>query len=253
MFVSEQPARTPQARLYLVKDEQGALLIHQAARRLQESLFQGIDTAFALDRFHHHRADSFVHRLLQGGNIIAFHISEARKQRPEGLLLLRLGGGGERSHGAAMEAAVKNDYPDFPLAAQVTAPFTRQFYGALVSLGAAVGKEHLAAEAVLGDQLRQPGGGHRVIKVGHMAEHGRLLPDGPHHGGMAVPQIIDGQAGYEIQVGVAFFVIQVTALAPHENHRLPGVGGHDVAIVLLFDVCHKTMCFTRSWCLYPCG
>ena len=108
----------------------------------------------------------------------------------------------------------------------------RQLDGALVGLGAGVGKENLIEAAVLDDELRGLDGGLIVEVVGAVQDRVGALFEALHDRGMAVTETVDGDTADEVEVLVAVLVEDVDALA-----ALHGDGHTDmVAVEILVTV-----------------
>ena len=166
------------------------------------------------------------------------------RQRLEGLLLGRLGRGGKRRQGAAVEAlGQRDDEARGQLGVfagglrAATGVQARQLDGALVGLGAGVREEGLPR---LGARLIDVGVQHvrqqlghfpavlDVVVVAHVDELGRLIAHGLHDGGVAVAEAADADAGEEVEVLVAGIVDERHAVAFDEFHGLAGEGAHHV-------------------------
>src|SRR5207247_303115 len=123
-------------------------------------------------------------------------------------LILLLAGGGEGGERAAVEGAGGGE-DLVASAAVIGAPAPRELHGRLVRLGAAVAEKGPLGErmpAEQGGQLRRRGA---VVNVRGMQQPRRLRLHGLDHGGMAVPEVVDGEAGEEVEVALAVGVPQL--------------------------------------------
>ncbi len=55
-----------------------------------------------------------------------------------------------------------------------------------------------------------------------------LFPDGGHHVWMAMPEIADGEAGYEIEIFFSVRIPDTASLATDQSDGVTPVGGGDV-------------------------
>ena len=130
-------------------------------------------------------------------------VGEAGHQRPEALVILRLGGGGGRAEGAAVESALERDDLVAMLGRAVQAD---QLDRRLVGLGAGVAEERLPAEAPfrkrLGPKPLQLG----VPGVGDVDQLAQLIADGLDHRGRAMTQQVAAPAGKQIEIAIPLVV-----------------------------------------------
>src|SRR5439155_14720016 len=100
-----------------------------------------VDAALALDRLDEDGARLAVDQLGRRAEVAERGVAEARQQRFESLVILRLAGGAERAHRAAVEAVEHRD----DLVAARLAEQPRDLDHRLVGLGAAVSEDTLTA------------------------------------------------------------------------------------------------------------
>ena len=146
-------------------------------------------------------------------------------------MVVGLAGGGHGVHGASVEGVERGDDLVGPVLVQL-AVAAGQLQRALHGLGAAVAEEHPVHARVLNEHLGDVQLRQGVELVGCLDERRRLLGDGVHHHRRAVPQVVHGPAGHEVDVLLAVGVPHSRALAPHDDHR---PSAHGLGIVLLLD------------------
>ena len=129
-------------------------------------------------------------------------VLEARHDRAEAFVILRLGGRGDAAKRAAMEASLEGD----DLVAGAIAAKPHEFDRRLVGLGAGVAEEGLAAKRPLRKQLGPAALRLDVPGVGNMNQRGDLLLHGLDHRLGAVAEEVAAPAGKEIEVDVALGV-----------------------------------------------
>ena len=197
---------------------------------LQVLVTQRPHAALALDRLHHDCAHVRAHGCVECGAVVGGHGTEAHRQRLEGFLEPVLSRGGQRLHGAAVEAALERDDGLTLRALVLDGPAARRLHRALVGFGAGVGKERLPAillpcqaADLLGDLATVLG----VEVVGGLQQLAGLLGDGGRHRRVGVTQRAHGNAGEKVEVLCTFVVIEVDALAAHEELRA-AIGVHHV-------------------------
>ena len=84
-----------------------------------------------------------------------------------------------------------------------------------------------------------------------MEQAGGLLANSLHDAGMGMTQRIHAQAGDEIEILLAFCVVEEHTLAAFEGDRITVIGLEKVAALEvdnLFEVCHGKQDFTRVGC-----
>jgi len=221
VLVGPQGSRASQPGLDLVVDQSGAVLVAGRPRGVQQLVVEDMNAALALDRFEQHRGGALVDGGGDGPRGRRDR-KETGHERSEGRLLGLLRRRRQRSVGASVKAALQRD----DVAAGLG--LARDLQRRLVGLGAGVGKVHPAAQRALGQPLGQRHRGLGVDEVADVNQLRRLLGDRAHDGGVAVAQRADRQAGLEVQVLVALVVVEQRALAAHELHGHPHVGGDQV-------------------------
>lgn len=140
VLIAIQLARAPHAGLHLVHHEQDIALLAERRQRLDKSLVQRADAAFALDQLDHHRAGVLVNLCLDALQV-GIGVGKALGKGGEVLMEPRLPGRGQRRHRAAMERIVQGHNPVAALPMRLDAVLARQLDRALVGLRAGVCKE----------------------------------------------------------------------------------------------------------------
>ena len=196
------------------------MAVAERAHTGEEPRLRGHHAALALHRLQHHRADvAGRHRRLELREVVEIDVPEARGQRLEAFLVLRLRGRGDRGQRAAVETAAEGD-DDATLggAALRACPLARELDRRLVGLGARVAQEHPLGET---RGLRQFGGeAHRRLAVEDIAgvpEAAGLLGQHRHEAGVAVPEATHRDAGGEVDELAALDVPHATAKAACEH------------------------------------
>src|SRR6185295_1899431 len=75
-------------------------------------------------------------------------------------------------------------------------------------------------ERVPAEKLGELADGRAVVEVRGVEQGRRLGADRLHHGGMAVPEVVDRETGEEVEVALAVGVPQLAAPPAHERDRL---------------------------------
>ena len=149
-LVGEPVAGPSAAGLHLVENQQQLVLVGQLAQAGQETVGRNADAAFALDRLDHDGGRLVVDQPRHGLQVAKGGVDEAGHQRPEPLVVLRLGRGRGGAQRPAVEAALERD----DLVALLGRVQPGELDRRLVGLGARVAEERLAAETPL---ARGPG------------------------------------------------------------------------------------------------
>lgn len=108
----ERLARAVYAGLHFVAHQQRPVVMREFLRCLQEFPRAGMHAGFSLDAFEHDGADAvFVGGECLGErvDVVDGRMQKTAGQRLEGFLFSGLRGGGQRFHGAPVEAAVEGD------------------------------------------------------------------------------------------------------------------------------------------------
>ena len=213
----------------------------QLVQSLDKILGQGIDAALALDQLHQDGA-----YVVPGGGLDGLQsglgIAEALYQRGKILAVeLILTGGGERSHGAAVEGVGERQNGAAARAVFVIAVFPGHLDEAFVALGAGVAEKHTGHAAAPAQLLSQQGAGLGIEQVGDVAQLADLLHDG------RLPLIVggthgvDADAGAEVDIFLACLVIQRGVFAMVDIHVVPPIGVNDILAVqgLQFFMSHR--------------
>ena len=227
---AEGLAAAVQARLHLVEDDQAVVGVGELAHMLQVLVAQRPHAALALDGLHHDCAHVRAHGCVECGAVVGGHGAKAHRQRLERLLEPVLRRGGQRLHGASVEAALERNDGLALRALVLDGPAARRLHRALVGFGTGVGKERLPAillpcqaADLLGNLTAVLG----VEVVGGLQQLASLLGDGGRHRRVGVTQRAHGNAGEKVEVLGTFVIIEVDALAAHKELRA-AIGVHHV-------------------------
>ena len=113
---------------------------------------------------------------------------------------------------------------------------TRQLYGTLHRLGAAVRKEDAIEARELAQALGQLSLIFVVIEIRNVNKPGRLLADGLDDTRMSMAQGIHAQSGYEVEILLTFEVVEENAFAAFESNRIPVVGREEKTLFEIGDL-----------------
>ncbi|CAM2158588.1 conserved hypothetical protein [Paraburkholderia tropica] len=215
-FIGEQRARAAAAGLHFIDDQQDAVLLRERAQLLHEFARSGDHAAFALDRLEHHGDRLRVDELLDRRDVVQIGLRETRHLRCVDRVPARLAARRHRRDRAAVEAVVERDDLERAVA-MLFAPLARELDRAFVGFGAAVGEEHLVEAAMLGEQARETR--HRLVVEGRrrIDEQARLLVHRFDHAVVAVAEAVDRPALNEVEIALAFVVVEPRPLAMREN------------------------------------
>ena len=195
--------------------------------------------ALALNTFYHNRA-RFVSITTQNSVHIRVCIFKALKERIEIFMKFVLPGGRERGN----RAAVKGIFERYYLISAILriAVLAGNFYGTLVSLGAAVAEEHLLRARLFAQELCQLCLGHRIVQVGRVLNFVELCDDRalPHL--VAHAEDVYANAAGAIYVLLAVYVVQPAPFAPLEGDVKAGLGRSDILFIVAENLVfiHKT-------------
>src|SRR5205807_10271552 len=139
----------------------------------------------------------------------------------EALMVLLLSRGGEGRERPAVKRPGGGE--DLVAPALLAAPPPGELHRRLVRLGAAVAEEDALGKRMAAEEPSELGRWRRVVDVGGVEQLRGLRPDCVDDGRMAVAEVVDGEAGEEVEVALAVGVPQLGAAAAHEGDGLPGV------------------------------
>lgn len=243
ILIAEPFAGAAYAGLDFVADEKAVSFRAEFSELLHVFLRRDVDAAFALNGLKDHCYGLIVYGLFHGSDVIVWNVGETGNQGSEGSLVLFLGGGGEGAEGPAMERICGGD--EFILCfGLVLAPIPCDFHGAFYGFCAGIAEEDLAGERMLDDKLGQFGLKLVVVVVRKMDELFGLIFYGLHYLGVAVAQEACPPSGEKVKVLVAVFVEEPGSLAFYEGGFDPGVGLHDVAVVIVVNI-HTYFTFSK--------
>ena len=237
MHVGIQLARAPVAGLDLIHDKDDVFFQGKLPDRLYITFIQRDHAAFALYAFDHDGCCFILfgqrfHFLIAAG----LRVDEARRQRPEQLVIMVLSRGGEGRQRAAVEAVFQRDDGKTVSTVFFGGVFARRLDGAFVALRAGIGEEYFLHSGAFTQHLRQFAAGSGIVKVGHMLHapelrcHG-LLPCLIRHaeGG-------DGDPAAQVDILPALIIPHKGTAARNDLKREPLVCIGNVAIVSFFYV-----------------
>jgi hypothetical protein len=172
-----------------------------------------------LDRLDHDRRRLVVDPLADRVQIAERHVHKPGHQRPQALVVLRLGRRGGRTQGAAVETAGERD--DLVTFGRRMQPC--QLDRRLVRFGSRIAEEGLSVETPLAQHLRPTALRFHVPGVGHVDQRRHLLLHRLDHRRRAMPQQIAAPAGEQVQVPIALAVPHVGTFATHQVDRITDV------------------------------
>ena len=156
ILIGEELARTPDAALDFIEDEQCMMLVAERADFLQVAVIRCMDTALALDGLEHDRTGLVAHGFLKLIDIVVVDIGEAARHGAEALLVVRLARGRERRVGAAVETHAGRDNLNF-LRILRRCPFAGNLDCAFIRLSTGVAEKSLAQPRKLHELCRSIG------------------------------------------------------------------------------------------------
>ena len=169
MLVGAQFAGTSHAGLNLVGDEQRAGGAGKVARSVEKFAGQRTNAALALNGLDEDRAEFAGEFCFQVIDVVEADEFDPRHHRIEGLAVLVFPGGGDRAHGAAVEAVFEREElcaERRALFALQLCPGTGELERGFVGFGAAVGEEGAIHPGGFGEAQREGGLALVVIEVG---------------------------------------------------------------------------------------
>src|SRR5579859_3793164 len=148
MLAGEETPCAPQARLYLIDDQQGSALPAQRGQPVRVVLAGYMNAAFSLHQFDKHGCRLLIDGCLRRREVVVANMTDAGYKGREGFAIMRLPGCGKRAHRAAMKAAQRcHD-------AGASCDKPREFECAFDGLGATVAEKD--ARRFLRRELREP-------------------------------------------------------------------------------------------------
>ena len=221
VLVREKPARAAHAALHLVEDEKELVPVGQVAEARQVVGRRHVDAALALDRLDEDRDRLVAHGRRHRRRVVVGDEANAGQERLEALVVLLLAGGGERGERAAVEGACGRQ--DLVPAAVLAAPAAGELHRRLVRLGAAVAEKDALGERVPAEERRQFHRRRGVVDVRGMEQGRGLGANRFDDRRMAVAQIVDREAGEEVEIALAVGVPELGPAPPDEGDGLTGI------------------------------
>ena len=189
------------------------MLLAKLTQRAQECRRGDPHAAFALNGLDKNRRRRRPDRALDRFKVAERHLVEAVDRRSEAFQIFLVTGCGDRSQSAPMEGAFKCD-DAIPLRlAGGRLIFAHHLDRALDRLGAGILEEHGVGEADCAQPVGEPFALRDAVKIGDVPDLVSLLGERVGQVRMRMAQRIDGNAGGEIQIPIAFGREQPCALA----------------------------------------
>jgi len=223
MLIAEPLAGAADAGLDLIEEKQDFPFVAKGAQAGHEIGRGGNNPALALHGLAQNGDGGGRERRAHGIEVVELRQGEAGHEGLKSLLVLGLAGGGHGGEGPAVERVLHGD--DLEPAVQ-GAPFAGELEEAFIGFGPGVAEKDFAAQGNAREFLGEPGLQFIVEEVGAVHQDAGLLPDGVNHGGVAMAEIVDGDAGHEVEVFPAGVVPDRNPRAAHEG-KPRRVGGHD--------------------------
>ena len=235
LLKGKQTAGTADAGLYLVDDEQQVLLAAQLLYFLDELAVERQDTALALDKLHHDSAGHVVRLGAYRLDIVGNRVIKALGKREEIVVETLLTGGLQRGYGTSVEGIDERQHLEAAIAVLVERVLTRQLNGTLVGLSARIGKEYLAAQMGLFNQLLG-NLNHRLggEQVGNVQQLVRLLVECIDNCRIGITHAVYADAGREVDVLLTLNIPQGSTFAVVQRDRETAVGVHYIFIFFAF-------------------
>ena len=229
----EDGAGAAEAALDFVEDQGGAMTVGEGAALAQKVGGTFVDAALAENRLEHDGASLVVNRSAQCLEIIAGHEPDVFEQRFEALAIFVLSGERHGAEGSSVIRTFERHQLALGFAAGAVSGQPGQLDRALDGLGAAVGEKCAVKTGELAEFLGQASLILVVVEIGKVDRPRGLLADDLHDAGVGVAESVDSQAGHEIQVAIAFAVVQEDALAAVEGDGIAVVGGQQETALAL--------------------
>ena len=232
MLIRIEGAGAAVARLNLVADEEDVLLAAQFRQRIGKFLSHHIDAAFSLNAFHDDgRGAVCIHQGFHVFRIVELRILEARNQRLEAFVVVRISGGGEGAVAPAVKTVLHgNDLIAIRSFVQVLVA-AGGFQRTLVGLAAGVGEEHIRHAGAPGQKLGEFGAGLRVVEIGGVLNFVELLLHRIDPVRIAEPEGVGAVPRLQIDVLLAVLVVGDVVAAPGDSYRKTIVSSGDVLMV----------------------
>ncbi len=222
-FVTEQFARAPEAGLNLVIDQEHAGLVAQFPQSAQADMRYGAHAALTLDRFDHDRSRLRRHRRAHRLVIPEGNLVEPLCLGPETFQILGLATRSDGAEGAPVKGAGEGeDAIALGLALQIMiAP--RHLDGGLIGLRTGIAEHHLIGETVIREALRETLALRNFEEIRDVPELFRLRLQRLDESGVGMAQIVDGNAGTEVEISLPASRHEPGSFASFEGERHAGV------------------------------
>ena len=159
------------------------------------------------------RSEALVQTIgVRGGDVVERHLVETFHLGAVAFKVFLLAAGGDRRQRAAVEGALEgDDAVALRLAVDVVVA-ARRLDGAFQRLGAGIGEEHLVGEGGVRQPFTEPRLPRDLVEIGDMPQFGCLLGERGDQVRMAMAERIHGDAAGEIEISLALFGHQPSAL-----------------------------------------
>src|SRR5688572_18117729 len=237
MLDREPFAGAAESGLDLVDDEQRAALLAELLRGLEKLRRADVDAALALYDFEHDGSGLICNALVERRRIVELHV-RGFQQWHEAFAVFRLPRDRQRADGPAMKPLGRGDKSG-PLREQ-----TSELQRAIHRFGAAVGEK--GVRQMLGqyidEGLSELGPLVVVEIIGAQRQRSGLFLNRRRHARMAMPEHGHALRGSEIEVLLAVFVVQPTALTAGDDDVAAPSGGAAEDALLDLGVIRSAFC-----------
>ncbi|MPN04036.1 hypothetical protein SDC9_151272 [bioreactor metagenome] len=208
LLEAEERARSADAGLHLVDEQQNIAGLAEARNLLHKRLIERQHAAFALDELHQHRADGAAHTAgLYAGDVVRLRVDKPFRKREKEIvkhILPRRGEGGNRP---PVEGVVQRHDRVSACAVFVKGIFPREFDRALVRLRAGVAEKHALHAGALDERLGDGSRGFGVEKVRDVRELFCLRRDGSQPAFVAAAEGANADSACKIEIRLAVKIL----------------------------------------------
>ena len=202
------------------------MTVAELPHSLQVARRRHIDAAFTLDRFQQNGAGCRSNRAAQGFDVAERDVAEARQRRRETVPDLLLAGRADGADGPAVKGGEGGDHLEAVFAVLFAAVFACQLDGGFIGFGARIAEKDPVGEGMLAKPFRQFDLLGDLVEIGTVQQAPGLFPECGDHLGMAVSEVVDGNAGEKVQETAALDIPQAAALAADRHQRIAAIGFH---------------------------
>ena len=223
--VGEPVARSTEAALDLVEDEESVVLVGDATGFDEEGVVDDMNAALAKDRLEENSSG----RVGNGGTklleVVAVDEGDVREAGAKVETVLLLPGDRERAVGAAVVGVSQGDDAVLGVMEVLAGMGARELQGTLDGLGAAGGVEDTLETGEMAETLGELAGVAAGVERGYVDEFGGLIGHGRDHARVSVTEGVDTEACHEIEVAIAGGVVQINSVAMVHDDGITGVDG----------------------------